>query len=560
MIKQLGRVSLKQIIITQKGIKPSVLSKDIFEGSVPYLDINALETGMIREYTYKELGNIGDEQDIFVVWDGSRSGLCFNGVFGAIGSTIMRITPIGFLQKYLYYFIKSNFVYINGNTKGNSIPHVDPEIFFELKVPYLKISDQEKIVLDIENKIEKGLSILNLHQSNILNSLSETDISFQKDIDVRKSFENFKLSTLQKAFSGELSTQFRKISSKNKKIDQEDYIDYLTEFKIPSDWIWTNLKYISKIGVGATPKRGVKAYWGGKIPWVSSGELNDTVITKTKERITELGLRDTNLKILPKGTILMAMIGEGKTRGKVAILDLDACTNQNICSIALNDNIDPKFVFYYLQFRYKEIRNGSVNSRSSSSQSALNSLIVSKFNICLPSYEEQCFISSKIDQIFDLVNNLSEEFMNGLEELEKLERSILTDAYNIHDLNLDDESEQLNNLLDYVNSERKNIEEIRKEAKKAQVQFKKKHFMKNTKENIISELKKYAIEKFSDKNISNDDKIALFEEIQSIIPGMDFDDFSGAFQQLAQKKLHEDEPEPFFVSKSVAGKLYHKIN
>ncbi|WP_297332243.1 restriction endonuclease subunit S [Flavobacterium sp.] len=559
----LFKIDLRDILFVQKGTKPSILRKKNFDKAVPYLDIHALENFEIREYTYAELGNIANNSDVLMVWDGSRSGLCFLGQHGAIGSTLMRLTPIEFNTKYVYYFIKSKFQFINKNTKGNSIPHVDPDVLLDLKIPYVPITEQVDIVKEIELKLNNSKHIFNFQKKQFINSL-KSNVSYDSkntdiDIDIIKHLQNFKQSVLRQAYSGELSSEYRKSLTDASNFSSESYEQYLSEFSVPDSWKWNNFKNISQISVGATPKRSVKAYWGGHIPWVSSGEVNNSFINASKEKITKLAVESTNLKLLSKGTILMAMVGEGKTRGQVGLLKIEACTNQNVCAITLNDGIDPLFVFYYLQMKYLEIRNESINARSSSSQSALNSIIVGNLNICLPSYEEQKFISQKIEKILKIVDKLQIDFNQAQLEMENLELAILSEAY----IGSYDEPNSVKHdfekLLKAIETTKTRIEEDRNNIRKVQAKFKKEHFMKNIKENIISEIKKEAYITLQGKDISNDDKINLFESLNSSIPDMDFDDFSKAFLELAQEKLFKNDPDPFFIAKSVNGKLVHTI-
>ena len=98
---------------------------------------------------------------------------------------------------------------------------------------------------------------------------------------------------------------------------------------LPEGWCWALLGQAFGVYVGATPSRGVPEYWNGSIPWVSSGEVVFRRITSTRETITERGLRETSTEMHPPGTVLIGMIGEGKTRGQVAILEIAACNNQN---------------------------------------------------------------------------------------------------------------------------------------------------------------------------------------------------------------------------------------
>jgi type I restriction enzyme S subunit len=102
---------------------------------------------------------------------------------------------------------------------------------------------------------------------------------------------------------------------------------------LPEGWCWTSLGQAFTVTVGATPSRSVPEYWDGGIPWVSSGEVSFCRIRATRETITSAGLDASSTKLNPRGSVLVGMIGEGKTRGQAAILDIDACGNQNAAAI-----------------------------------------------------------------------------------------------------------------------------------------------------------------------------------------------------------------------------------
>ncbi len=149
---------------------------------------------------------------------------------------------------------------------------------------------------------------------------------------------------------------------------------------------------IAKIYSGGTPSRTNLALWGGTIPWIGTTQIQNCLITEVDvaEWITDEGLKKSSAKIVPKGSILMAMIGQGRTRGQVAILDIDATTNQNAATIELHANHDKGYVYQQLLFRYEEIRNFS----NSSGQQNLNLEIIK--SIMIPSFplREQIAIAS----------------------------------------------------------------------------------------------------------------------------------------------------------------------
>ena len=111
-------------------------------------------------------------------------------------------------------------------------------------------------------------------------------------------------------------------------------------------WPTVRLEEICFTTSGGTPSRSKPEYYFGDIPWVKSGDLNDGVISSTPEFISDSGLKDSSAKLFKKGTILIAMYGA--TVGKIAILGIDAASNQAVCGITASEKLDNMFLFYYL--------------------------------------------------------------------------------------------------------------------------------------------------------------------------------------------------------------------
>jgi len=126
---------------------------------------------------------------------------------------------------------------------------------------------------------------------------------------------------------------------------------------LPEGWHRSTLGEIARITSGGTPDRSEPTYWGGSVPWVTTGEIQFNTITDSDEKITEAGLRNSSAKLFPPGTLLMAMYGQGKTRGQVAKLAIEAATNQNSAAILLTEGHDPDFYFHFLAWQYDEIRD-----------------------------------------------------------------------------------------------------------------------------------------------------------------------------------------------------------
>ena len=140
----------------------------------------------------------------------------------------------------------------------------------------------------------------------------------------------------------------------------------------------TPLGNLATVVAGGTPDRGTPAYWGGAIPWVGTGEIDFNVIESPTEYLTERGLKESAARLLPKGTLLMAMYGQGTTRGKVGILAIEAATNQACAAIIPKIGlVESEFLFYVLEASYTRIRRLS----NTGSQENLNSTLIREIPI-----------------------------------------------------------------------------------------------------------------------------------------------------------------------------------
>ena len=138
-----------------------------------------------------------------------------------------------------------------------------------------------------------------------------------------------------------------------------------------------------KVTSGGTPKTDVNEYWeNGDIPWMSSGEVNFETIYKTENYITELGLKNSSAKIIPKNSLVIALAGQGKTRGKVARTRIELTTNQSLAAITVDENlVNPDYLFHFLKTQYQNLRQ---ISSGSGTRGGLNLQMISNYNFPLP--------------------------------------------------------------------------------------------------------------------------------------------------------------------------------
>ena len=176
---------------------------------------------------------------------------------------------------------------------------------------------------------------------------------------------------------------------------------------IPSRWDYLQIQDIAKVSSGSTPNRKNPAYWNGSMAWVTTGELSNGHVYHTLESITENAIAETNLRVYPKGTLLMAMYGQGKTRGTVAILEIDATINQ-ACAAILTETKNIMFLFYQLQNSYDDIRKLS----NTGNQENLNADIIKSYRILWAPDDEQQKIAAILmtqDKIIELKEKLLAE-------------------------------------------------------------------------------------------------------------------------------------------------------
>jgi predicted type I restriction-modification enzyme, S subunit len=171
--------------------------------------------------------------------------------------------------------------------------------------------------------------------------------------------------------------------------------------KIPQGWEVKKISDFTDCTAGGTPNTQIPAYWGGKIPWMSSGELHNKQIYDVAERITQAGLENSSTKFIPKNSVLIGLAGQGKTRGTVAISKISLCTNQSIAAIFPNNNFCPEFLLYNLENRYDELRSLSAGDGG---RGGLNLHIIKNIEILFPPKVEQERIAQVLGDMDELIS------------------------------------------------------------------------------------------------------------------------------------------------------------
>ena len=187
-------------------------------------------------------------------------------------------------------------------------------------------------------------------------------------------------------------------------------------FELPEGWVWCRLGEIGIWGSGVTPSRNKKEYYDGNIPWLKTGDLNDSYIYETSELISDLAVKEYSLKMIPIGSILIAMYGA--TIAKLGLLEIEVTTNQACCACTPFSGIVNKFLFHYLFSQKQNIKNKAEGG----AQPNISKEKLINFLFPLPPLAEQHRIVEKVEQLFALVDTI-EQLQEELKALIKQTRN-----------------------------------------------------------------------------------------------------------------------------------------
>lgn len=295
-------------------------------------------------------------------------------------------------SNYLFYVLKSPYfrelLCSNVSGVGGSLTRARPKEVDEYPVPIPPLKEQQRIVDKIESLFEK------------------LDKAKELIEEAREGFEKRKSSILEKAFNGDLTKNWRKHNNINK------------------TWRQEKLKNITKITSGGTPSRKYPEYFEGDIPWIKTGEIIWNRIYDSEEHITQDAIKNSSAKLIPEGAVLVAMYGQGLTRGRAAILEKTACTNQAVCALIPNNEILNYYLYYYFMSNYWRFRQQAKGGN----QENLSGKVIGEFTIEIPTVEEQKEIVRILDKLLGEESKVEE--LTALEEqIELIKKSILAKAF-----------------------------------------------------------------------------------------------------------------------------------
>ena len=216
-------------------------------------------------------------------------------------------------------------------------------------------------------------------------------------------------------------------------------------FEVPSSWKWTTLGHIGIWQSGGTPSRSNKSYYGGNIPWLKTGDLNDGLITDIPESITEEAVMNSSAKLNPAGSVLIAMYGA--TIGKLGILTFPATTNQACCACIQYDAVIQDYLFYFLLSQ----RNEFIAKGGGGAQPNISKEIIVSTEIPIPPLAEQERIVHEIKHWISLIDKIEQGKVDLQTTIKQTKNKILDLAIHGKLVPQDPSDEPASELLKRIN-------------------------------------------------------------------------------------------------------------
>ncbi|WP_281415287.1 restriction endonuclease subunit S [Geobacter hydrogenophilus] len=377
---------------------------------------------------------------------GARCGKCFkaNGKWTAIANTaiIRPFIDSEQLFNYLFYLLNNEDFWPKG---GTAQPFVQTGLAQrEASIPLPPLNEQRRIVAKLEELLAK------------------VDASQQRLAKILVILKRFRQAVLAAACSGRLTADWREENTDcvganlvfAQKEGQSQGLPLQNGGEgeeLPEGWQLCSIADVGKVCNGSTPSRKCPQYWDGDINWVSSGEVRNNIITGTRETISKDGYDNSSVRLLPSGTVLLAMIGEGKTRGQTAVLEIGATINQNIAAVVIDSEIiASKYLWYWFQCQYETTRQ----SGSGSGPQALNCQRVRELPLNLPPLPEQHEIVRRVEALFTLADQLEGRYQKAKAHVDRLTQSILAKAFRGELVPQDPNDEPASVLLERIRVEK----------------------------------------------------------------------------------------------------------
>ena len=338
-------------------------------------------------------------------------------------------------------YLKANLNYVNlaGYVTGTTRPKLTQTALNRIPIPLAPLPEQHRIVAEIERQFTR---------------LDASVASLER---VRANLRRYRTSVLKAACEGRLvATEAELARAEGRQYEHADELlerilaerrgkwesqqagrrtyrepvapDDSELSSLPEGWVWSNIGQLSTVGSGSTPLTSRREYYQhGTVPWITSSALNNSLVLAPSKLVTEQAVRECRLSFYPPHTLLVAMYGEGKTRGKCSELLISSTINQAIAAVAMDESAAScrAYIKVFLDSNYEATRHLS----SGGVQPNLNLGLVRKIEVPLPPVAEQSRIVAEVERRLSIIKQVEEAVDTSLKRAERLRQSVLKQAF-----------------------------------------------------------------------------------------------------------------------------------
>jgi len=419
---------LLDLVNSKKGKKPKIIENEPGDGSVPHIDINAFENGVFNRFSDRDSAVIVQKGNLIVVWDGARCGLAGRAPLeGSLGSTLMTLKPNKIDSDYLFWVLRFYFQVINTNPRGIGIPHVDPDIFWNLEIPLPPLNEQHRIVSLVEAL------------------LTQVNAAHDQLNRVPLVMKRFRQAVLAAACSGRLTEGWReehpdvesadillqKIKSEGfgqagrVKKNRNDFFKF-DQFELPQTWSWTTTSNICTEITDGDHYAPPKTTMG--IPFIvisniSTGSINFTKTMYVSKKYYE-ELADNRKP--QYGDILYSVTGSFGIPVLVKTHQ-EFCFQRHIALLRPNPIIPPEFLWILMKSDIIYQQSKSIATGIAQLTVPLSGLRALK--IPLPPLSEQREIVRRVNSLFALADQIEHQVAVATKRTEALTQAVLAKAF-----------------------------------------------------------------------------------------------------------------------------------
>ena len=447
------------------GATPSRSNSKYYNGEIPWFKSGELSSDFISDSEEKitELAlqecSLRDNKagDVLIAMYGATIGkTSILNVRGTTNQAVCACTPYsGISNIYLLTVLKAYKRIFIGMGAGGAQPNISREKLIATVFALPPKAEQNRIICKVDELMslcdqleQQSLSSLDAHQQLVETLLATlTDSQDTKELSdnwarisqyfgtlftTEASIDALKQTILQLAVMGKLVPQdpndepafelLKRIEQEKAELVKQGKIkkqkplppvsDEEKPFELPQGWEWCRIIEIAQVGTGATPSRDNPDYWETpEFNWVTSGETSLPFIFNTAEKISGKAVKETNVSIYSPGTLIIAMYGQGKTRGQITELCISAGTNQACAAIQLfNTNEYHRcYIKLFFEKSYKDLRELAAGG----AQPNLNLAKVSNTLVPIPPLSEQIKITCKVEELIKVCDTLKSRLQSA---------------------------------------------------------------------------------------------------------------------------------------------------